>query len=150
MRDLQIVHFESNPAWISTVNAKLRGAPGNIVATANTSLGCFRLVEAMGEGSIEADAVILGDIPDLAGGQPGNHMRGLIGYMAAKELTPRTIGLASVAMEEYGVEVDIDLTQRHAYRLKEVVRRLHTITEAQLSLDAINASCRSHRVPFAR
>lgn len=143
MKVLQIVHFESDPAYLNAVNEQISGLDGTVVATAQDSLSCFKLAGAMSEGSVGCDAVILGDIPDLAGGQPGNHMRGLMKYMESRELRPRTIGLASLAMEEFGVQVDVDLTKRNTHRISEVVRKLRTIAEAQESLGAINASCKN-------
>ncbi len=127
-----IVHFEDDEEWREIVRRAIERTPHDLVAEADTLLGALAVLDQMQAGLIEADVVILGGnfrdrislMESAAGDEPAIILEGI----NERGLRVTTIGLAGLAMEDYGVEVDIDVTkERAAVLLDETLNLLQIV-----------------------
>ncbi len=118
MNGKRIVHFEDDAEWLEIVSEAVEESPHQLVAQADTLRGSLTVLDQIQAGLIEADVVILGGnlrdrrsfMESAAGDDPATIMEGI----KERGLKVTTVGLAGLAMEEYGVEVDIDVTKKRA------------------------------------
>lgn len=117
MTGKRIVHFEDDADWQEIVREAVEASSHELVAQADTLTGSLAVLDQMQSGEIDADVVILGgNLSDrgffvkAAGEDPAEIMRAI----TEKGLRVITVGLAGLAMEEYGIEVDIDITKVRA------------------------------------
>ncbi len=113
MHEGRVVHFEDDEDWRDIVASRLVGSPQWLVGQATNLAEALEMLHAMKNGEVDANVVILGG--NLT---PGAHMfdtRGRRDPAIISEtirklgLRVKTIGLSGLAMEEYGVSVDVDI-----------------------------------------
>ncbi len=113
----RIVHFEDDAEWRELVREAVEESPHELIAQADSLPSSLTILNQMQSGEIEADTVILGGnlsergwLAKAAGEDPKIIMEAI----AQKGLRVTTIGMAGLAMTEYGVEVDIDVPKVRA------------------------------------
>ena len=128
MHESKILHIDDHARFRRKVAAFLDVSGEHfhrVVSGAADPRSAQQQLEAIADGTLDIDVIILGNLADHTN---GHNILEVAARIRALGLPLKTIGLGSQAMAAYGVEVDIDVS-KDRFRIDRLEQALNRLTE---------------------
>lgn len=130
MHEGKVVHFEDDESWRGIVSRQLSDSEHELVAQAATLAEALEILEKIQSGEIDANVVITdGNLSDVSTAHDATVITDRIRELG---LAVRTIGLSGSPMEDFGIEVDADLS-KSGLRYGDITRVVDELPEPEVT-----------------